>query len=72
MIFSSEDVLVRTLKKMRFKLRGSQTFDISSTATLKEREQIEDMVLSTFNDLDHIDSEGVNHVVMESSMIDKL
>ena len=29
-------------------------------ATLKEREQIEDMVLSTVNDINHIDSEGVN------------
>jgi hypothetical protein len=39
---------------------------------LKEREQIEDMISSTFSDLDHIDSKGVNHVVTESSMIDKL
>ena len=51
---------------MRFK--GRLTFQ----ATLKETEQIDDMIQSIFGDLDHIDSEGVNRVVIESSMIDKL
>ena len=46
--------------------------NISSEATLKEREQIADMVSSTVSDIDHIDLEGVNHVVIEFSMINKL
>ena len=61
MIFSFENVCV-----------GKRGSDISSAATLREREQIKDIVSSTFSELDHIASEGVNHVVVESSMIDKI
>ena len=69
MIFSSENIIIG---RRRLILRWSWTYEISSVATLKEREQIEDMISSTFSDLDHIDSEGVNHVMVEYSMIDKL
>ena len=44
----------------------------SLDATLKYREQIEDMVVSNFSDLRHIDSKGVDHVEKDFSMINKL
>ena len=47
------------------KFRVRLTFE----ATLKEREHIEYMIQSTFGDLDHINLEGVNHVVIDSIMI---
>ena len=46
------------------KFRGRLTFE----ATLKEREHIEDMILSNFSDIDHINLEGVNHIVIDSLM----
>ena len=45
--------------------------DISLEATLKEREQLQAMIKSNFSDLNHIDSEGVNHVEMDSPVINK-
>ena len=39
---------------------------------MKEREQTEDVIQSTFSDLDLIDLEGVNHVEMNSIVINKL
>ena len=42
------------------------------SGTFKEREMIEDVFHSTFDDLILIDLEGVNHVEMDSSVINKL
>ena len=50
--------------RKRLRLRGSLIFSLETT--FKEREHIEDMIQSIFHNLDHIDPEGVNHVVVES------
>lgn len=49
------------------KFKGSLTFSFETT--LKEKEQIKNMIQSTFSDLGPIDLEGVNHVVMDLPMI---
>ena len=54
------------------KIEIQRELDISLDATLKEREQIEDMVPSNFNDLGRIGLEGVDRVEKDSPMINKL